>query len=163
MSRTREILLLLGFCHRGGRELRGEVCISKCTLIRQNKRYLGDHHLATFGWKLASPFKKGLGWVKIDAAEIRRFLRHLQWGEHFESRFPIFGVWGNKELDLLTFSEQKWLNRLQMVQFGCHRQWNPTLTLRLGEFHFPIFSLSLSGVIRIGLQYESTKIGKFKK
>ena len=43
------------------------------------------------------------------------------------------------------------LNRLQMVQFEYHRPSNLCVSLRLVEFHFPIFSLPLSGVIRIGL------------
>ena len=61
------------------------------------------------------------------------------------------------------FTQKNWLNRLQMVQFECPRHWNPTLTLRLWEFHFPIFSLPLSGVIRIGPQYESEKFEKITK
>ena len=42
-----------------------------------------------------------------------------------------------------------------MVQFECTRHRNPPLTLRLSEFHFPIFRPPLSGVIRIGHQYKS--------
>ena len=41
--------------------------------------------------------------------------------------------------------------RLQMVQFECPRHPNPFVSLRLGHFHFLLFSLPLSGVIRIGL------------
>ena len=47
--------------------------------------------------------------------------------------------------------EQSWLNRVQMVQFECPRHWKTGATLRLWEILFPIFSLPLSGVIRIGL------------
>ena len=48
-----------------------------------------------------------------------------------------------------------------MVQFECPRHSKSSAWLRLGEFHFPIFSLPQCGVIRIGLQYENEKVGKF--
>ena len=38
-----------------------------------------------------------------------------------------------------------------MVQFECPRHSNPCVSLMLGEFYSPIFSLPLSGVVRIGL------------
>ena len=38
-----------------------------------------------------------------------------------------------------------------MVQFEGPRHSNPCVSLRLGELYFPIFSLPLSGIIRIGL------------
>ena len=60
-------------------------------------------------------------------------------------------VLSDKDEEDGKFREQNWLNRLQMVQFECPRHSNPFVSLRLGEFHFPIFSLPLSGVIRIGL------------
>ena len=59
--------------------------------------------------------------------------------------------------------EQNWLNRLQMVQFECPRHWKTCATLRLGEIHFPIFSLPLSGVIRIGPQYKRVNNWKFTR
>ena len=61
------------------------------------------------------------------------------------------------------FGEQNWLNRLQMVQFECPRHWKTGVSLRLGDFHFPIFSLPLSWVIRIGPQHENEKVWKFEK
>ena len=48
-------------------------------------------------------------------------------------------------------------------QFECHKQRNPALTLRLRKFHLPIFTLPLSGVRRIGLQYEGGKMSKMYK
>ena len=68
-----------------------------------------------------------------------------------------FSLWGNKELDSPAWKlknwkifGENWLKMLQMVQFKCPRHWNTSDWLRLGEFHFLIFNLPLSGVIRIG-------------
>ena len=47
-----------------------------------------------------------------------------------------------------------------MVQFECPRHPNPSLSSVSDEFPFPIISLPLSGVIRIGLS--SIKIKKFE-
>ena len=68
-----------------------------------------------------------------------------------------------KDVEVAKFREQNWLNRLQMVQFECPRHSNPCVSLRLGEFHFPIFSLPLSGVIRIGLPNKDVEVAKFRE
>ena len=72
--------------------------------------------------------------------------------------FQPSSLWGNKnwapqykDVKVGKFWEQNWLHRLQMVQFECPRHSNPCVSLRLGEIQFHIFSLPLSGVIRIGL------------
>ena len=65
---------------------------------------------------------------------------------HFQHWAPQY-----KDVEVGKFKEQNWLSRLQMVQVECPRHSNPCVSLRLGEFHVPIFSLPLSGVIRIGL------------
>ena len=67
-------------------------------------------------------------------------------------------VWNSR---IRKISEKNWLNRLQMIQFECQKHWNPCFSLRLGEFHFPIFSHSLSGVIRIGSPVWKWKSWKF--
>ena len=56
-----------------------------------------------------------------------------------------------KDVEIVIFFEHNMRKRLQMVQFECPRHLNPCVSLRLGEFNLPIFSLPLSGVIRIGL------------
>ena len=57
-------------------------------------------------------------------------IRDAQFGSWFSP------VWKSK---VGKISEQKWLNRLQMVQFECPRHWNSCVSLRLGELHFPFF------------------------
>ena len=67
-----------------------------------------------------------------------------QVGRIIFSNFHPFSLWGNKNwapqykdvIEVGTFREQNWLDRLQMVQFECPRHSNPCVSLRLGEFHF---------------------------
>ena len=47
-----------------------------------------------------------------------------------------------------------------MVQFECPKHPFHGFSLRVGDFHFPIFRLPLSGVIRIGLS--SMKVKKLE-
>ena len=81
-------------------------------------------------------------------------------------------LWGNmnwapqyKDVEVGKFRELNWLNRLQMVQFECPRHSNPCVSLRLREFHFPIFSLPLSGIIGNGYlyRYKDVVVGKFRE
>ena len=81
-----------------------------------------------------------------------------QVGRIIFSHFQPSSLWDNKnwapqykDVEVGKFREQNWLNRLHMVQFEGPRHSNPCVSLKLGEFHFPLFSLYLSGVIRIGL------------
>ena len=105
-------------------------------------------------WKRISPRN---GWHTGVSVLAAFKLDHLQSVKLILSRkLDEFAKIGN-------FTKQNQLKRLQMVQFECPRHLNPTLTLRLWEFHFPIFSLPLSGAIRIGLHYESAKIGNFRE
>ena len=93
------------------------------------------------------------GYRTVLASVVER--RNYQWSSWV--RFSHTGV--GSEVD----SDWWFPIRLQMVQFECPRHWHPTLTLRLWEFQFPIFSIPLSEVIRTGLQYEDTNMGKFTK
>ena len=67
------------------------------------------------------------------------------------SHFQSSSLWGNKnwapqykDVEVRKFREQKWPYRLQIVQFECPRHSNPHVSLRLGEFQFPIISRPLS-------------------
>ena len=87
------------------------------------------------------------------------------------SPFQPSPPWGNKnwppqykDVKVEKFEEQYWLNRLQMVQFECHRHSKPCVSLRLEEFHFLLFCLPFFGVIRIGhFQIRDVKVGKFEE
>ena len=83
------------------------------------------------------------------------------------SHYLPSSLWGDKNWPLQyegeevgKFGKWNWCNRLQMVQFECPRHSIPRFSLRLGDFHFPIFCLPLSGLIRIGLSSMKVKMLK---
>ena len=59
------------------------------------------------------------------------------------------------------FSGQKWLIRLQTVQFEWPWHQNPSASSNFEVGRIPFSDNWPSGVIRMGSQYESEKFGKF--
>ena len=89
-------------------------------------------------YKLGLPSCK---WSNLNAPGTQNPLPGSGWENSIYSFF-----WGLKEMGSPAwrskfgkYSEQNWLNRVQMVQFECPKHPNPCLSLRLGGFHFLIF------------------------
>ena len=54
---------------------------------------------------------------------------------------------------------QEELSGLHLVQFECPRHWNPPVSSNFEVGRFPFSDYWTSGVIRMGSQYESEKVG----
>ena len=82
------------------------------------------------------------------------------------SLFPLLTLRGNKNWPPSMKVEkggkiwkQKWLNKLQMVEFECHRHWKPSVSFSFGVGTISLFPLlALWGNKNWPPQYEGEKV-----
>ena len=63
----------------------------------------------------------------------------------------------SEKVEIILAQEE--LSGLHLVQLECPRHWNPPVTSNFEVGRFPFSDYWTSGVIRMGSQYESEKVG----